>query len=253
MDHTPSLSESPTNSSYPLHGTIRHVSDEEDDDPVGSGNHNPYTHDPQVTTVAGNIELSQPPHIPGSNLYTLLKTAPHSGGDLNTDVSSVFIDIREPQGAIQAAESLRSKRTRMANWRTLFVSSRPIGPSPGYLVSLKSAITYTPLNVCLAFIPVSWALHYSHQSDTLTFICSALAIIPLAAELTLATEQIALRTSQAVGGLVNATFGNIVEMIIGGIALSRVRHSLCFCLCANTHFPVRSRSSAELVTGRTHQ
>ena len=111
----------------------------------------------------------------------------------------------------------------MANLRTLFVSSRPVGPSPGYFASFKSAITYTPLNVCLAFIPVSWALHYSNQSDTLTFICSALAIIPLAAELTLATEQISLRTSQSVGGLVNATFGNVVEMIIGGIALSRVR------------------------------
>ena len=136
----------------------------------------------------------------------------------------------QPQdGATAAAD-----RTRMAGLRSLFEPTHPLGPSPGYLPSIKSAITYTPLNVCLAFIPVSWALHYSHQSDTLTFICSSLAIIPLAAQLTLATEQISLRTSQAVGGLVNATFGNIVELIIGGIALSRV----------STHAAAASRSSA---------
>ena len=148
------------------------------------------------------------------------------------------------------------RRTGMTRLRTLFAPSHPVGPSPGYLPSLKSAITYTPLNVCLAFIPVSWALHYSHQSDTLTFICSALAIIPLAAQLTLATEQIALRTSQAVGGLVNATFGNIVEMIIGGIALNQVsiqhacatNRAFSTCYCA-----VRSRARTEFSPRRAHK
>lgn len=110
----------------------------------------------------------------------------------------------------------------MDRLRTLFVSSRPSGLSPGYLPSLKSALTYTPLNALLVFIPISWTLHYTKTSDTFTFIFSALAIVPLAAQLTLATEQISLRTSQAAGGLANATFGNIVEMIIGGIALNKV-------------------------------
>lgn len=82
---------------------------------------------------------------------------------------------------------------------------------------------YTPLNICLLFIPVSWALHYTHQSATLVFIFSALGIIPLAALLGFGTEQIAVRTSSAVGGLLNATLGNVVEMIIAGIALKEVR------------------------------
>ena len=72
-------------------------------------------------------------------------------------------------------------------------------------------------------MPVAYGLHLTHQHPTLTFACSALALVPLAALLTLATEQIALGTSEAVGGMVNATFGNVVEMIIGGIALGRVR------------------------------
>ncbi|KAI0077464.1 calcium/proton exchanger [Panus rudis PR-1116 ss-1] len=109
--------------------------------------------------------------------------------------------------------------TRVSRFRTLFRPAHPIGPVPGYKASLKAAVKYTPLNICLAFIPVSWALHYTHQSNTLIFIFSSLAIVPLAALLGLGTEQIALRTSQAVGGLLNATLGNIVEMIIAGIAL----------------------------------
>ncbi|KAF9642885.1 hypothetical protein BDM02DRAFT_3264312 [Thelephora ganbajun] len=50
-------------------------------------------------------------------------------------------------------------------------------------------------------------------------VVSALAIVPLAAFLALGTEQIALRTSQAVGGLSNASLGNIVKLIIAGTAL----------------------------------
>jgi Ca2+:H+ antiporter len=46
-----------------------------------------------------------------------------------------------------------------------------------------------------------------------------MAIIPLAKLLGFATEEIALRTSQAIGGLLNATFGNAVELIIGFLAL----------------------------------
>lgn len=106
--------------------------------------------------------------------------------------------------------------------QTLFIPTRPIGPSPGYLASLKAAAFYSPLNIFLLLIPVSWALHYTKQPDTLVFVFSALAIVPLAALLGLGTEQIALRTSQSVGGLLNATLGNVVEMIIAGIALHKV-------------------------------
>ncbi|KAJ6551813.1 Sodium/calcium exchanger protein-domain-containing protein [Mycena capillaripes] len=67
-------------------------------------------------------------------------------------------------------------------------------------------------------------MHYTHQSATLIFVFCCLGIIPLAALLGLGTEQIALRTSHSVGGLLNATLGNIVEMIIAGIALKQVMY-----------------------------
>ena len=49
--------------------------------------------------------------------------------------------------------------------------------------------------------------------------CAAIAIVPLAALLVRATEQIAERAGSAVGGLLNATFGNAPELIIAVVAL----------------------------------
>ncbi|THV06854.1 calcium/proton exchanger [Dendrothele bispora CBS 962.96] len=118
--------------------------------------------------------------------------------------------------------SCRSRRpSRFQRLKALVTPNKPVGPTPTYRESIKAAIRYTPLNVCLLFIPVSWALHFTQQSDTLTFVFSALGIVPLAAMLGFGTEQIALRTSSSIGGLLNATLGNIVEMIIAGIALNR--------------------------------
>ncbi|TRM58539.1 Sodium/calcium exchanger protein-domain-containing protein [Schizophyllum amplum] len=103
--------------------------------------------------------------------------------------------------------------------KTLFTPVKALGPEPTYAASFKATVRYTPLNFCLLFIPVSWALHYTHQSATLIFVFSCLGIIPLAALLGFGTEQVAHRTSSTVGGLLNATLGNVVEMIIAGIAL----------------------------------
>lgn len=54
---------------------------------------------------------------------------------------------------------------------------------------------------------------------TLTFLLSILAIVPLAALLSLATEQVAVRTGDAIGGLLNATLGNLTELLIAIAAL----------------------------------
>ncbi|TEB27931.1 calcium/proton exchanger [Coprinellus micaceus] len=70
-------------------------------------------------------------------------------------------------------------------------------PAPRTFQSFLALVRFNWLNLLLLFIPVSWALHYTHQSSTLIFVFSALAIIPLAALLGFGTEQIALRTSQS--------------------------------------------------------
>jgi Ca2+:H+ antiporter len=79
------------------------------------------------------------------------------------------------------------------------------------------------LNWLLVFVPVSVGLRFVHawHNDVALFICSGLAIIPLAGVMGKATEQLAHRMGEGVGGLLNATFGNAAELIIALMALHK--------------------------------
>ena len=57
------------------------------------------------------------------------------------------------------------------------------------------------------------------EAQTLLFVLSVLAIVPLAALLSHATESVAARTGDTVGGLLNATLGNLTELVIAITAL----------------------------------
>lgn len=77
------------------------------------------------------------------------------------------------------------------------------------------------LNWLLLFVPVALLLEYVlHGGAIAIFVTSALGIIPLAGWMGRATEQIAERMGEGVGGLLNATFGNAAELIIALIALN---------------------------------
>jgi Ca2+:H+ antiporter len=76
------------------------------------------------------------------------------------------------------------------------------------------------LLLLLAFIPVALVLEYVvHASALSIFLASSAAIIPLAALMGRATERLAERLGEGVGGLLNATFGNAAELIIAIVAL----------------------------------
>jgi Ca2+:H+ antiporter len=89
------------------------------------------------------------------------------------------------------------------------------------------------------FIPISVALDLSGRvSAPVLFFSSALAIVPLARLIVRATEQLSTRTGDAVGGLLNAAFGNAPELIIALVALKAgyldmVRASLIGSILAN--------------------
>src|SRR5919108_450137 len=70
------------------------------------------------------------------------------------------------------------------------------------------------LNWLLVFVPVSFLAAELLHNPPLTFLTAALAIIPLAGLIGRGTEELAVRAGPRVGGLLNATFGNITEMII---------------------------------------
>jgi Ca2+:H+ antiporter len=76
------------------------------------------------------------------------------------------------------------------------------------------------MNWLLLFIPVAIGLeHWAPHQHLAIFAASGLAILPLAAWMGHATEQLAERMGEGVGGLLNATFGNAAELIIALAAL----------------------------------
>jgi Ca2+:H+ antiporter len=94
------------------------------------------------------------------------------------------------------------------------------------------------LNWLLVFIPISLALEYAHVPAPVLFFSAALAIVPIASLIVAATEQLATRTGDAIGGLLNATFGNAPELLIALVALragffDMVRASIIGSILAN--------------------
>ncbi|KAJ4986312.1 calcium/proton exchanger [Stagonosporopsis vannaccii] len=75
------------------------------------------------------------------------------------------------------------------------------------------------INVLLVFVPVGFAVFYAGLKPVPVFIINFIAIIPLAAMLSNATEELAIRVGETMGGLLNATFGNAVELIVSIQAL----------------------------------
>ena len=75
------------------------------------------------------------------------------------------------------------------------------------------------LTILLVFVPAAIAAEFMHANPVVIFVLSALAIVPLSGFLGRATEEIAAYTGPTLGGLLNATLGNLAELIIAILAL----------------------------------
>src|SRR5438309_6617375 len=85
---------------------------------------------------------------------------------------------------------------------------------------LLREIRRTPMLWMLIFVPaVLIAAKIVPAAHTLLFVLAVLAIVPLAALLSHATEAVSEKTGDAIGGLLNATLGNLTELIIAVTAL----------------------------------
>ena len=92
---------------------------------------------------------------------------------------------------------------------------------------LLEEIRHNPLLWLLAFVPVVFVAHkIKPEAHTLLFVLSVLAIVPLAALLSHATESVAAKTGDTVGGLLNATLGNLTELVIALAALRAGQYTL---------------------------
>src|ERR1700745_1114662 len=92
---------------------------------------------------------------------------------------------------------------------------------------LLQEIRRNPLLWLLVFVPVALvAGRFNHEDHTLRFILSVLAILPLAILLSHAKESVAAKTGDSVGGLLNATLGNLTELVIAIAALQAGQNKL---------------------------
>jgi Ca2+:H+ antiporter len=107
---------------------------------------------------------------------------------------------------------------------------------------LLDAIRHNPLLWLLVFVPALFAgKALEPEAQTMLFVLSVLAIVPLAALLSHATESVAAKTGDTVGGLLNATLGNLTELVIALAALRAgqymlVKASIAGAIVTNTLF-----------------
>ena len=107
---------------------------------------------------------------------------------------------------------------------------------------LLTTVRHNPLLWLLVFVPAVFGAHaLEPEAHTLLFALSVFAIVPLAALLSQATESVAAKTGDAVGGLLNATLGNLTELVIALTALSAghyvlVKASIAGAIVTNTLF-----------------
>jgi Ca2+:H+ antiporter len=110
------------------------------------------------------------------------------------------------------------------------------------MTALLKEIRHNPLLWLLVFVPAVFIVENTRaDSHTLLFVLSILAIIPLATLLSHATESVASKTGDSVGGLLNATLGNLTELVIALSALKAgeymlVKASIAGAIVTNTLF-----------------
>ena len=110
------------------------------------------------------------------------------------------------------------------------------------MATLLSEVRHNPLLWLLVFVPALFvAQALQPEAHTMLFVMSVLAIVPLAALLSLATESVAAKTGDSVGGLLNATLGNLTELVIALAALKAgqymlVKASVAGAIVANSMF-----------------
>ena len=76
-----------------------------------------------------------------------------------------------------------------------------------FMSQLRATVFGSWINVLLLVVPVGFAVRYAPLNGVVVFVVNFIAIIPLAGMLSYATEELALRVGETLGGLLNATFG----------------------------------------------
>src|SRR5215207_6933559 len=190
-------------------------------------------HGKLLSRTGGNARISQP-SVPGSvpandkPLYALTE------GSTTTVPETPFLrNLAAMLGC--SCRAAPERCLREAGATEVDRGCAPMNP-------LLKEIRHNPLLWLLAFVPVVFiAQNIKPDAHTLLFVLSVLAIVPLAGLLSHATESVAAKTGDTVGGLLNATLGNLTELVIALTALhagqyTLVKASIAGAIVTNTLF-----------------
>lgn len=120
-------------------------------------------------------------------------------------------------GTVEPTERshLLQRITTDASGKPFYEHQNPLVKYPFKLLHITLQILMKNyVNVLLVFVPLGIISGALHWNPTVVFILNFFAIIPLASLLAFATEEVAVPLGQTIGGLLNATFGNAVELIV---------------------------------------
>lgn len=121
----------------------------------------------------------------------------------------------EPNESTSLLSRRISRITTNEEGHPYYKDNRPFVRWPFLILHLTYEILKTNyVNVLLVFVPLGIIAGALGWNATAVFILNFLAIIPLASLLAFATEELSVPLGQTIGGLLNATFGNAVELIV---------------------------------------
>jgi len=92
--------------------------------------------------------------------------------------------------------------------------NRAVGPFPGFQGLLSAMRGNRPLSALLVFVPLGFISHFAGWARWLVFLYNFVAILPMAWLIGKSTEDLSVPCGDVLGGLLNATFGNVVEMLL---------------------------------------
>ncbi|XP_006655659.1 vacuolar cation/proton exchanger 1b-like [Oryza brachyantha] len=123
-----------------------------------------------------------------------------------------------PADRPRTAHNMSSSSLRKRSDGSL-INKVPCAALRAFLANLNEVLLATKLFLLLPAVLLAVAAAYLHFGQVWVFVLSLIGLVPLAERLSFLTEQIAFYTGPTVGGILNATFGNVTEVIIALFAL----------------------------------
>ncbi|KAK1988442.1 calcium/proton exchanger [Colletotrichum cereale] len=181
----------------------------ETDDTIHHVQSEPAPRDSEI--VRNSLGKEASPGTGSGSGDTVYENKPEDGGILrNRKSETVQDDGNSPEEEREKPKKQKSGLIRHVEPKAPFTVAN----------QLQRTLLSSYINVLILAAPVGIAISYVGSINKIAvFVVNFIAIIPLAAMLGFATEEIALRTGETLGGLLNATFGNAVELIVAILAL----------------------------------